>query len=143
MTNSQKTPADARIADFEQTMGVRLYQTEVVTPCQTVDPRRSPSGRDLWFSPFKDKVHAVRACQECPFIGRCGYNAVAGRETHGVWGGIALPGIHGHVEDLEAAYVVLLRQFKRRMPIELPNLAEPSMPSTSVRRRRNGDPAAA
>ncbi|WP_273735417.1 WhiB family transcriptional regulator [Mycolicibacterium septicum] len=143
MTNTHKAPADARIADFEQAIDVRLYQTEAVTPCQTVDPRLSPSGRDLWFSPFKDKIHAVRACQQCPFIGRCGYNAVAGRETHGVWGGISLPGIHGHIEELEAAYVVLLRQFKRRMPIELPGLQAPPMPSTSVRRRRNGDPAAA
>jgi WhiB family redox-sensing transcriptional regulator len=142
MTSTDKTTGDPRVSDFEQAIEVRLYKTEAVTPCQTIDPRRARNGQDLWFSPFKDKIHAVRACQPCPFIGRCGYNAVAGRETHGVWGGIALPGIHSRVEDLESAYELLLAQFERRRSIELPNLPAPPSPSTSVRRRRHSDHAA-
>src|ERR1700742_3183582 len=63
----------------------RLFETEEDTPC-----RVSPG--DLWFSPFRDRERAARQCRQCPFLGRCGYNAVAARATHGVWGGEILPG---------------------------------------------------
>jgi WhiB family redox-sensing transcriptional regulator len=116
--------------------GVRLYHTSEPTPCQTVDPKRTRNGRELWFSPFKDRILAVRACQECPFIGRCGYNAVAAREEFGVWGGLSLPGEKTDLQQLEAAYEYLLAQFERRRHIELPGLPAPAMPSTAVRRRR-------
>jgi WhiB family redox-sensing transcriptional regulator len=141
-TEPKTTPStrEARVNDFEQEIEVRIFHTDAATPCRTVDPRRARNGLDLWFSPFKDKVFAVRACQSCPFLGRCGYNAVAGRETHGVWGGIALPGGKGKLEDLQASYERLLRQFERRRPVELPGFtgAVP-MPSTEVRRRNTGD----
>jgi WhiB family redox-sensing transcriptional regulator len=144
-TDPTATPPtrEARVNDFEQEIEVRIFHTDAATPCRTNDPRRSRNGLDLWFSPFKDKVFAVRACQRCPFLGRCGYNAVAGRESHGVWGGVALPGGKGKIDDLEAAYEYLLRQFERRRPVELPGLTAPlPMPSTEVRRRSTGDSAA-
>src|SRR5438105_4669178 len=62
-----------------------LFETEEQTPCRV-------STGDLWFSPFRDRERAARQCQQCPFLGRCGYNAVASRATHGVWGGEILPG---------------------------------------------------
>lgn len=115
---------------------IRLYHTSEPTPCRTVDPNRARNGQELWFSQFKDRILAVRACQDCPFIGRCGYNAVAGREEFGVWGGLSMPGDKGDLQELEAAYVYLLAQFERRRHIELPGLPAPALPSTAVRRRR-------
>lgn len=130
----------ARSVDRGSQVGVRLYHTSEPTPCRTVDPNRARNGQELWFSQFKDRVLAVRACQDCPFIGRCGYNAVAAGEEYGVWGGISLPGDKSDREHLGAAYDYLLAQFERRRQIELPGLPAPAMPSSSVRRRRaSGD----
>jgi WhiB family redox-sensing transcriptional regulator len=111
----------------------RPFQTDAITPC-----RRTPPGpdNDLWFSPFRDKVRAVRACKRCPFIGRCGYNAVVNRAQYGVWGGISLPGSDNTPDNLEDAYTFLLAQFERRRTIELGELAAPAMPSPAARRRR-------
>ena len=120
----------------DTTIEVRLFRTGETTPCQTVDPRRVRNGEELWFSQFKDRVLAVRACQDCPFVGRCGYNAVAAREEYGVWGGISLPGDKSSPDLLEAAYRYLLAQFEQRRAVELPGLPAPAMPPTSVRRRR-------
>lgn len=135
-TTAGQTATGARGVDRHSQREVRTYSTEQVTPCRTVDPNRTRNGQELWFSQFKDRVIAVRACQDCPFIGRCGYNAVASREEFGVWGGLSLPGDKGNPEMLEAAYEYLLAQFERRREVELPNLPAPAMPSPSVRRRR-------
>ncbi|ULN44709.1 WhiB family transcriptional regulator (plasmid) [Mycolicibacterium crocinum] len=135
-TTIEQASSGARSVDRGSHVGVRLYHTSEPTPCQTVDPKRTRNGQELWFSQFKDRVLAVRACQHCPFIGRCGYNAVAAREEYGVWGGISLPGDKSDIEQLEAAYDYLLAQFELRRHVELPGLPAPAMPSSSVRRRR-------
>lgn len=139
MSNQTATGYDAsgaRGVDRGSHIEVRLYHTSEPTPCQTVDPNRARNGQELWFSQFKDRVFAVRACQDCPFIGRCGYNAVAAQEEYGVWGGLSMPGDKGNPELLEAAYEYLLAQFERRRSVELPNLPAPPMPATAVRVRR-------
>lgn len=135
-TDAGRTASGARGVDRHSQREVRTYCTELMTPCRTVDPNRARNGPELWFSQFKDRILAVRACQDCPFIGRCGYNAVASREEFGVWGGLSLPGDKGNPEMLEAAYDYLLAQFERRRSVELPNLPAPVMPTSSVRRRR-------
>ena len=112
----------------------RVYRTDLLTPCA-----EGLSRGDLWFSPFRDRVHAIRACHTCPFRGRCGYNAVAVRATYGVWGGVALPG--DYPDRLEAVYRQLLEQFERRRPVELPNLPAPPMPDANQRRRDRSDAA--
>ncbi|EHB44045.1 Transcription factor WhiB [uncultured Mycobacterium sp.] len=109
----------------------RLYRTDQPTPCAG-----SLNRGDLWFSPFKDRIHAVRACQSCPFIGRCGYNAVAVRATYGVWGGLSLPGDRATPESLEKAYRYLLAQFEHRRAAELGGIAVPVRPDPNARRRR-------
>lgn len=119
---------DAHDRDQSSRPGGRLFQTSEPTPCSS-----SAANGDLWFSPFKDRIHAVRACQACPFIGRCGYNAVAARATHGVWGGITLPG--DYPERLAPIYRQLLRQFEQRRSAELGDLAVPVKPSADPRRR--------
>lgn len=139
MSNStaiEHASSGARPTDRGKHIEVRRYHTSEPTPCQAVDPNRTRNGQDLWFSQFKDRVLAVRDCQDCPFLGRCGYNAVAAREEYGVWGGISLPGDKSDPELLSAAYDYLLAQFERRRHIELPGLPAPVMPSSSVRRRR-------
>ncbi|EHB46432.1 WhiB family transcriptional regulator [Mycolicibacterium vinylchloridicum] len=135
-TATDHTASGARSVDRGSRMPVRLYHTSEPTPCQTVDPNRTRNGQELWFSQFKDRVLAVRDCQGCPFIGRCGYNAVAAREEYGVWGGVSLPGDKSDPELLGAAYEYLLAQFERRRSVELPGLPAPAMPSSAVRRRR-------
>ena len=137
-TDAGQTASGARGVDRDSKIEARLYNTSEPTPCRDVDPNRARNGQELWFSQFKDRVFAVRACQQCPFIGRCGYNAVVGREEYGVWGGLSLPGDKSNPEQLEAAYDYLLAQFERRRAIELPGLPAPAMPSSSVRRRRLG-----
>ncbi|CDO11487.1 transcription factor WhiB [Mycolicibacterium cosmeticum] len=114
-----------------QSEPVRLYRTDQPTPCTD-----SSRDGDRWFSPFKDRIHAVRACQACPFIGRCGYNAVAAREEYGVWGGLSLPGDRSTPELLEHAYRHLLAQFERRHITELGESALPAMPDPYARRRQ-------
>ena len=120
-------------SDFQHllTVGGRLYETEAVTPCRAdTDPA---AGRDLWFSPFRDREQAARRCLDCPFLGRCGYNAVVSRATHGVWGGEVLPG--DKPGELEPIYARLLAQFEARRSIELGHAPAPKMPNTSPRRR--------
>src|SRR5262249_12914872 len=57
------------------TVGGRLFLTEASTPCKEGDGDR----KDLWFSPHRDREQAARRCLACPFLGRCGYNAVISR----------------------------------------------------------------
>jgi WhiB family redox-sensing transcriptional regulator len=109
----------------------RLFETEAATPCRV----GSDADKDLWFSPFRDRERAARRCLDCPFLGRCGYNAVATRATHGVWGGEVFPG--DFAEDLEPIYTRLLEQFERRRDIELGDTPAPALPDiTAIRRRR-------
>lgn len=120
-------------SDFQHLLsaGGRLFETEASTPCRVhTDPAK---GRDLWFSPFRDREQAARMCQDCPFLGRCGYNAVVSRATHGVWGGHILPG--DKPGDLEPIYARLLAQFEARRAQELGNAPAPRMPNASPRRR--------
>lgn len=128
MTTQYESGWTARSIDRTMAIEGRPFETEEPTPCRTEDS-------ELWFSPFRDRVRAARACKSCPFIGRCGYNAVLGREQYGVWAGIALPGSNSTPEKLESAYILLLAQFERRRQVELGDLQVP-LPSTNVRRRR-------
>jgi WhiB family transcriptional regulator, redox-sensing transcriptional regulator len=124
-------------SDFQHllTGGGRLFETEAMTPCRRETSR--PEGRDLWFSPFRDREQAARMCQDCPFIGRCGYNAVVSRATHGVWGGHVLPG--DKPGNLEPVYTRLLEQFEARREVELGHAPAPKMPSASPRRRARSE----
>jgi WhiB family redox-sensing transcriptional regulator len=146
MTAPQPIPAD-RTGESESHFGVdrarrlgpsdlhslstvegRLFETEEDTPC-----RVSTAG-DQWFSPFRDRERAARLCRQCPFLGRCGYNAVASRATHGVWGGEILPG--DKPSELEPIYVRLLNQYGERRPVELGDAPAPPMLAFRMRRRR-------
>lgn len=131
MTTQYESGWTARSIDRTMAIEGRPFETEGPTPCRTA----AAADRELWFSPFRDRVRAARACKSCPFIGRCGYNAVLGREQYGVWAGVALPGSDSTPEKLENAYILLLAQFQRRRQIELGDLEVP-LPSTNVRRRR-------
>jgi WhiB family redox-sensing transcriptional regulator len=134
MTSTQYS-SGRQLSSLDRIMAIegRPFETEAITPCRQSQP--SPDN-DLWFSPFRDKIRAIRACKGCPFIGRCGYNAVVNRAQYGVWGGISLPGSDATPDNLEDAYTYLLAQFERRRPIELGELAVPARPSTAARRRR-------
>ena len=66
---------------------VKLFVSDEPTPCQSVDQ----DDIEMWFgNEIGGRDLAVMACQACPFRGRCSYNAVAVRATHGIWGGIEL-----------------------------------------------------
>jgi WhiB family redox-sensing transcriptional regulator len=111
------------------TLGGRMFLTEASTPC-----KEDLGGADLWFSPHRDRVQAARRCLDCPFLGRCGYNAVISRATHGVWGGQVLPG--DKAAELEPIYARLLDQFEERRTVELGDAPPPPLPKDVVRRRR-------
>jgi WhiB family transcriptional regulator, redox-sensing transcriptional regulator len=87
---------------------VRLYYTEQPNPCAD-DP-------ELFFDARAHR-RAIAQCRTCPFRGRCGYNAVALGATHGVWGGIMLPGDYPH--KLAPIYIQLREQFSQRRDQEL------------------------
>lgn len=55
------------------------------------------------------------------------------RATHGVWGGITLPG--DYPERLAPIHRQLLQQFEQRRTTELGDLAVPVEPSADPRRR--------
>src|SRR3954451_18154957 len=109
------------------TLGGRLFLTEAATPC-----RDGAADRDLWFSPYRDREQAARRCLDCPFLGRCGYNAVLSRATHGVWGGVVLPG--DKAGELEPIYARLLDQFDKRRTVELGDTPAPPLPRDVARR---------
>lgn len=130
MTAPEQAPR-LGLSDFQYMLvfGGRLFTTEAKLPCHFIAP-----DDDLWFSPFRDRERAARQCKSCPFLGRCGYNAVASRATHGVWGGEVLPG--DKPAELEPIYARLLAQYERRRGAELGGAPTPPLPVQSPRRRQ-------
>ncbi|WP_204806047.1 WhiB family transcriptional regulator [Mycobacterium riyadhense] len=106
------TAATTRIARpfaaFQMRANVRLFHTTQNLPCQQ-DP-------ELFFNPHK-KHRAITRCADCPFRGRCGYNAVATGATHGIWGGMILPG--DYPRQLRRVYSRLAAQFEQLRQEEL------------------------
>ena len=123
MTTALTPPADtpntvARpFASFQMRADVRLFQTSQDLACQE-DP-------ELFFNP-RTKHRAIKRCAECPFRGRCGYNAVATGATHGVWGGVILPG--AQPKALKPVYARLAAQFEQRRQTELGDLKVAPLP---------------
>ncbi|MBN3459683.1 WhiB family transcriptional regulator [Mycobacterium sp. DSM 3803] len=134
-------PAAARLSALAGNLPgspvTRLFQTDEPRPCAVPGPDVDA----LWFSEYRKRMgHAAKLCQRCPFIGRCGFNAVASRATHGVWGGVVFPGDHTY--KLEEIYKQLLDQFERRRPIELGHAPKPAMPEPAAYRRNVATTAA-
>lgn len=99
----------ARLFSSVQIPGTgRLFHTNQDLPCS-----KNP---DLFFDPHQ-KRRAIAQCAHCPFRGRCGYNAVATGATHGIWGGIILPG--DYPKQLRRVYAQLAAQFEQRRSAEL------------------------
>ncbi|MGE2817916.1 WhiB family transcriptional regulator [Mycobacterium heidelbergense] len=123
MTTALPRPAEtpttvARLfSSFQMRAEVRLFQTSQDLACQE-DP-------ELFFNP-RTKHRAIRRCAECPFRGRCGYNAVATGATHGVWGGVILPG--AKPKELRPIYAHLAAQFEQRRQTELGDLQVAPLP---------------
>ena len=113
-----ESPVGRLEAMFRFRLEGRIYQSDQSRPCD-----RNP---DLFFNP-ETRRKAIAQCRGCHFLGRCGYNAAVIGSTHGVWGGMMLPG--NYPRKLEACYDALLRQFEQRRRIELPHEA-------ATRRRR-------
>ncbi len=118
----------------------RTFVCEQRTPCQSLSLEESD---ELWFAVDTKYRRAERMCGACPFLGRCAYNAVATRATHGVWAGQVLPG--DKLTALEPIYERFLEIFKKRAAVELGDRPLPPMPNTgSARRaRRSPSPSAA
>ena len=83
LTPPADTPTVARPFASFRCAPTCAFQTSQDLACQE-DP-------ELFFNP-RNSHRAIKRCAECPFRGRCGYNAVATGATHGVWGGVILPG---------------------------------------------------
>lgn len=96
---------------------VRLFHTEQDLACRE-DP-------ELFFNPNR-KSRAVARCAECPFRGRCSYNAVASGATHGIWGGVSLPG--HYPPQLARVYARLAAQFEARRLGEIGDVAVAALP---------------
>ena len=96
---------------------VRLFHTSHDLPCHA-DP-------DLFFD-ARRRHTAIRKCNDCPFRGRCGYNAVAAGATHGIWGGVSLPG--DYPRQLASVYARLAAQFEQRRRIELGDIPVAPLP---------------
>lgn len=104
---------------------VRLFHsTDLVLPCH--------GRREMFFNP-RYFGRARRLCAGCPFLGRCGYNAVATGATHGVWGGMVLPG--QFPARLAPIYARLVEQFEQRRVAEVGDV--PVAPLTYVKGRAN------
>lgn len=115
-------PADTRavarpFASFQMRAEVRLFHTSHELPCSE-DP-------ELFFDPRK-KHRAITRCADCPFRGRCGYNAVATGATHGIWGGVILPGDYPQL--LKPVYARLAEQFEQRRLAELGDVPVAPLP---------------
>ena len=134
MTNTTTGTHNARLGagELQRLLQVdgRLFETTATTPCRI----NYGAGHDLWFSRFRDRERAAKQCMDCPFLGRCGYNAVASRATHGVWGGQVLPGDFPGL--LEPIYEQLLEQFENRRATELGDAPAPALPGVDARRRQ-------
>ena len=104
-------------ASFQMRADVRLFHTNRQLACHE-DP-------ELFFNPRKWRT-AVKKCADCPFRGRCGYNAVAMGATHGVWGGVILPG--DYPQQLRAVYARLAAQFEERRRAELGDVPVAPLP---------------
>jgi WhiB family transcriptional regulator, redox-sensing transcriptional regulator len=120
------TPADnsalARpCAVFQLRADVRLFHTSHDLPCHE-DP-------ELFFNPHKKQI-AISRCGDCPFRGRCGYNAVATGATHGIWGGVILPG--DYPSKLAPIYARLAAQFEQRRRVELGDIPVAPLPLPDV-----------
>ena len=114
MTAPQLSPnarTDARLWLLMQRPTPREYVPNEPTPCHPdhADP-------EIWHN-YRRPHKAIAVCKTCPFIGRCGWNAVAAGATHGVWAGVQLPG--DHPTKLAGVYQQLLTQFNQRRSIEL------------------------
>ncbi len=76
---------------------------------------------DAWFHDGRYsrtiREAAIEVCADCPFRGRCAFNAVASGATHGVWAGIELPG--DRPKKLAAYYALLLAKFEERRAEEI------------------------
>jgi WhiB family transcriptional regulator, redox-sensing transcriptional regulator len=100
---------------------VRLFYTEEDTPCAD-DP-------ELFFNAHT-RGRAIARCRTCPFRGRCSYNAVAVGATHGIWGGIMLPG--DYPSKLAPVYAHLREQFNQRRGQELGDAPLVSVPGSDT-----------
>lgn len=128
MTTPSEAPAPTAPVSRLQlpTPPVRVFHsTEVQLPCR--------ERAELFFNPHT-YAKAQRWCASCPFLGRCGYNAVATRATHGVWGGMVLPG--HYPSRLEPIYARLAAQFERRRACEIGDA--PVAPLTNLLTHHNG-----
>jgi WhiB family transcriptional regulator, redox-sensing transcriptional regulator len=108
-------------ASFQMRAEVRLFHTNGYLAC-----RKDP---ELFFDPRK-RNRAIRECADCPFRGRCGYNAVAMGATHGIWGGMMLPGDYPHL--LRPMYARLSQQFEQRRTIELGDMVIAPLPEIGL-----------
>ena len=76
---------------------------------------------DAWFHDGRYsrtiREAAIEVCADCPFRGRCAYNAVASGATHGVWAGVELPG--DRPKKLAVYYALLLARFEERRAEEI------------------------
>lgn len=119
-------PAAARLfASVQLRADVRLFHTAEPMPCLD-DP-------DLFFDP-RARRRAIALCVQCPFRGRCGYNAVAAGATHGIWGGILLPG--AYPAQLAPLYAQLRAQFDERRREELGEAPVTPLPEEGLAHRR-------
>ena len=111
-------PTVARpFASFRLRADVRLFNTSQDLACQE-DP-------ELFFN-ARRRHRAIKRCAECPFRGRCGYNAVATGATHGVWGGVILPG--HYPQELKPLYAFLAAQFEQRRQAEIGDVQVAPLP---------------
>ena len=111
------SPIARPFASFKLRAEVRLFNTTQTLPCQ-LDP-------ELFFN-ARRRHRAIRRCAECPFRGRCGYNAVATGATHGVWGGVILPG--DYPQELKPLYAFLAAQFEQRRQAEIGDVQVSPLP---------------
>jgi WhiB family redox-sensing transcriptional regulator len=117
------TPRGPRPSDSSRLRAeVRLFNTEQDLACRE-DP-------ELFFNPNR-KSRAVARCAECPFRGRCSYNAVASGATHGIWGGVSLPG--HYPAQLALVYARLAEQFEARRQGEIGDVAVAPLPDSHER----------
>ncbi len=104
-------------AAFQLPADVRLFHTNQDLPC-----RQDP---ELFFD-ARRRHRAIKRCAPCPFRGRCGYNAVATGATHGVWGGVILPG--DYPQELKPLYAHLAAQFEQRRQAEIGDIRVAPLP---------------